>query len=887
MVTGAVRDADFHTPPTIECLVGPWWWLTPPKPVPRRAVLNRPGGDPGTPRVADHPRILEAAHQTARQILAEAEQARDRIRTSSGALSDSIRDDAHREAREIVEEARREVALAAQARRAAYDDREALRRAATRLGLAPEPTPEVLPEPPARPTPVLPALAVAVVGVCLQTVGYVLGWTGTTAPGLPLWAVGLVLLVAPFGWLATRDGLSDRTLAGLGLAFALLMYASWLLTNPLMATRFDESLHVTTLLDLTEREGLFQRHDMLPVSPFYPGLELATSALHWLTGLPDMACQVAVVGLSRTVLVVALFAGVRRVTRSGRAGFVAVLLYGASPQFYFFNAQFSYQTVAIAMLAAALWLLARAYDAPQRWPWREILPALACLGALAVTHHLTSWLTLATLLVVAVLFALGREWRRARLTSAVAGLSVLAIVAWSALVGPTLITYLGPIFEAAGADIVAIFSGDGPERSPGSGNGGEATPPWDLAVMALSILVWLALLAPSCWAAWRQRSIGRSVARYLPLVMAASYPLLHLTRFSSKAGEIGDRVSTFLFLAMALVVAAWLAPRLRPRRTVAATAVLGLVVLVLGGTIFGSGPAWQRTTGPYKPAAEQRAVDGTTVAVARWFERYVPVGARVGADNTFNRVLPNYADVRMVTSPGGLDGMTPVFIAEELEAYELGILVDTGTDFLVVDTRQADRQPFGSLFEGSSGYGEAGARISSEQLAKFADQPGFELVVDGPVKVYDVRGLRDEPRVFDDRSAAPLPGRFSWWRSVLTLLVLAGAVVTCVRLRVRSPADVRLLLLALPALMLLGLATVVLGLPGWSGAVVLPVAAAAVLWRAPRTDERSPGRRPGRRTALGAVALAAVLATATSAAGWATAQALLDTPVPPAPGGTP
>lgn len=753
----------------------------------------------------------------------------------------------------------------------------------------PAPTPDPTPDPVPRPARVLPALAVAVLGVATQTVGYVLGWAGVTAPGLPLWAVGLVLVVAPFGWLATRDRLSDRTLAGLAVAFALLMYASWLLTNPLMATRFDESLHVTTLLDLTERDGLFQRHDMLPVSPFYPGLELATSALHWLTGLPDMACQVAVVLLSRTVLVVALFAGVRRVTGSGRAGFVAVLLYGASPQFYFFNAQFSYQTVAIAMLAAALWLLARAYDAPQRWPWREMLPALACLGALAVTHHLTSWLTLVTLLGVTGLFALGREWRRARITGAVAGLSVLAIAAWSALVGPTLITYLGPIFEAAGADIVAIFSGDGPERAPGSGNGGEPTPLGDLAVMALSILLWLALLAPSCWAAWRQRSIGRSTARYLPLVMAASYPLLHLTRFSSKAGEIGDRVSTFLFLAMALVVAAWLAPRLRPRRVVAAVAVGGLVVLVVGGTIFGSGPAWQRTTGPYKPAAEQRAVDGETVAIARWFERHVPPGSRVGADNTFNRVLPNYADVRMVTAPGGLDGMTPVFIADELESDELGILVDTGTDFLVVDTRQADRQPFGSLFEGSSGYGEAGARISSAQLAKFDGQPGFELVLDGPVKVYDVRGLRDEPRVFEDRSAPPLPGRFSWWHAGLSLLVLAGAVVAAVRLRVRPPADARMLLLALPTLMAVGLVTVALGLPGWAGAVVLPVAVAAVLWRAPRLGAGEPraAGRPGRRTALGAAALVAVLAAATVASGWATAAALLDTPVPPAPGGTP
>lgn len=849
----------------------------------RGAVLNRPGGDPGLPPIAHPEHVLAAAHSTARQILAEAERTRAGTLAAGAALSDAIRDDARRQAALVVERAHAHVAAAADARRAAYDDQAAVHAAATGLGLSPreaQPAPEA---PPNRRVPVLPALAVAVLGLVAQTTGYVLGWQGTTAPGVPLWLAGLVLLVAPFGWLATRRGLGDRAWCLLGVAFALGLYASWLLTDPVLATRFDETLHVTTLLDLTEREGLFQRHDMLPVSPFYPGLELATAALHWLTGLPDMACQVGVVVLSRTVLVVALFAGVRRVTRSGRAGYVAVLLYGASPQFYFFNAQFSYQTVAIAMLAAALWLLARAYDAPQRRPWGEILPALACLAALALTHHLTSWLALLTLAGVSVLFALGREGRRARITGGVVALALVVVAGWSALVGPTLMSYLGPIFEDAGADIVAIFSGDGPERAPGAGSGGQPTPVGELGIMALSILLWLALLAPACWAAWRRRTLGRSTARYLPLVLAASYPLLHLTRFSAKAGEVGDRVSTFLFLAMAMVVAAWLAPRLTRLPGRAVLAVGALVVLVLGGTIFGSGPGWQRTTGPYLPAAEQRAIDGETIAVARWFERYAPRDARVGADTTFSRLLTNYADVRMVTAPGGLAGMTPVFIADELGDYETGILVDTGTDFLVVDTRLADREPYGSLFEGSDGYGEQAARLSAAQLAKFEGRPGFDLVLDGPVRVYDVRGLRGEAQVFADRAAPALPGRVSWPLAGLTLLVLTAALVAARRLRVAPPRDPRVLLLALPALMLAGLVVAVLGPPAALGPAVLVLAVLAVLRWAPRA-ESGPRERWPRRTALGAGVLVLVLAGTTVAAGWAAADALLDTPVPPAPG---
>jgi hypothetical protein len=57
--------------------------------------------------------------------------------------------------------------------------------------------------------------------------------------------------------------------------------------------------------------------------------------VHWLTGLPLVGAQILVVLLARSVLVMALFTLVRRGTGSGTAGGLAVLLYAASPQFYF------------------------------------------------------------------------------------------------------------------------------------------------------------------------------------------------------------------------------------------------------------------------------------------------------------------------------------------------------------------------------------------------------------------------------------------------------------------------------------------------------------------------------------------------------------------------
>src|ERR671931_1208211 len=78
-------------------------------------------------------------------------------------------------------------------------------------------------------------------------------------------------------------------------------------------------------------ERILRRHDLLAVSSFYPGLELATTGVHWLTGLPLVGAQILVVLLARSVLVMALFTLVRRGTGSGTAGGGALLLFPPPP----------------------------------------------------------------------------------------------------------------------------------------------------------------------------------------------------------------------------------------------------------------------------------------------------------------------------------------------------------------------------------------------------------------------------------------------------------------------------------------------------------------------------------------------------------------------------
>ena len=731
------------------------------------------------------------------------------------------------------------------------------------------------------------AILVAMLGLFVQVVGYGRGWAGDEGLPIVLWYVGFALIVCPFAALLLVEGRTGHQRLGASLALSLVLYASWLLSNPLMSTRFDENLHVTTLVDLIEHAEFFRLNSMLPVSPHFPGLELATAGVHWITGLPLFACQVLVVLSARITFVTALFLMASRIGRSTTVGAFAVLVYVSSTQFYFFNAQFSYQTVAIAMVMAAFYLLVRAFDSPVERPWTLLVTAQLCLASLAITHHLTSWITIATLWVLAFFFWWGGERRRFRLTLVTAELATATVAAWTAVIAPLLIDYLGPIFTEAQSQITAILSGGSQAREAGVAADGSVTPQWEVIVMASSVLLWCLLLLPAGWRAWRGGSIGATRARYLPLLVALAFPALQASRFSSAAGEISDRASTFVFMAMALVVGAWLAGRVADLRALLVPASL---ILVLGGTIIGSGPDWQRVPGPFLAGAEQRSIDSESVAVARWAGKYLPEGSNVAADFTFARLIPNFADVTAVTQPAGFESVTPMFLSTSMDQNSLQLILRNEVDFVVVDTRLENQtQKSGCFYEGCAGYGAAAATVKPEMLEKFEGEPGFDLVLDGPVKIYDVREVRGVAATFDDRPDQGLPGDwYPWQAGVTALLLLAGLVLRRHLLHFRRfrAGDAWRFALVLPVSMVLGTVGVLLGFAPVAGAV-----AAAVLGYVLLRLSTNPEQLPRERTTEswvwgGLVGLLAVACVALAV--WSTWHGLLDAPglPPPLAGGS-
>ena len=555
-------------------------------------------------------------------------------------------------------------------------------------------------------------------------------------------------------WVMTRPRL---TRTSRNMAIACLAVTPTLMsraTDPLLLTGFDEQLHLRTLADIISSHQLFQPNPVLDVSPRYPGLETVTVVFNEL-GLPPMMAAVTLILIARLVLVFVLCDAVELLTESSRAGGLAVAVYALSPQFVWFNSQFSYQTLALPLALGAISLIGRARDADEPLPL--LGGATVCLLGVALTHHLTSFLTV-TFLIVWTLAERG-EARIRVAYGAMAGLS--ATVLWAIVQRSTLEQYFGPMIDDLASEL-----GGGVRRQAFQDSAGTATPLMDRVLLltyagALTLTVMALFFLTVRWQRRREHDLYYWNPQLLVMGLSLAIPVLLAARVVPKGVEIFTRSSSFLFLPLSFVVVNymgrldwWHMGRLpdrppqqfgpEPTRHGRLWHLVGSVlasVVFLGGYVLGSGPAWARLPGSYLPAADSRSMDAETLAAVKWAGESLPPGSRIGADRVSAVLLA--ADARLWPVYEGLNGVkTPeLYVPYQWGMDETDKANALKIRYLYVDERMADSlPPFGYYF--ASGEVDQGKKFTAAQLTKFDKVPGIKTVYrHGPVSIYDLKGL--------------------------------------------------------------------------------------------------------------------------------------------------
>ncbi|HXY28300.1 MAG TPA: hypothetical protein VEH82_08460, partial [Acidimicrobiales bacterium] len=597
-------------------------------------------------------------------------------------------------------------------------------------------------------------IALAGAGLLMQGVADALARNGDSSTALRLFVAGMALLFGACAWRLTGAPArrNERLLVSLVLGLGLL--ASYLMRYPLLLTSFDELQHRATLSHLLSSRALFPANTLLPVSPYYSGLELVTAATRSLTGLPLTVDQVIVLTAVRVLLVLAVFLVVERVCGSARAGGVGALVYMANPQFYAFDSMYAYETMALALAAAAVYLLFASVDRARPGMGRLFVLALCTVAAAVVTHHLTGWITVGFVVAWAVGLALSarfrrsgtpalrtRWWAQARVVGVAAAISVVLGAAWTQFVGSRLTSYVGPIFSAAYSDIASALGNLHGNRQFFHSASGGVTPTWDIVLILGSAAAWCLILVPSLYGVAFKRSVRGGPLRYLPAVIAATYPLLLLANVSSSSKAVAGRATEFTFFGVAVVVGAWVARRIArgprwPERL--ATIAVGTLCGV-GSLLFGIGPIVAVLPGAYQVGADEHSLGSPSLAVAHWADMNIPAGTHVAADRDNGDLLNAIAGVDPVTPEAGLVNPETLYFDHRLTPYDISLIRRADIRYVFVDDRLAQGLPLYGVYVAD---GEPQTRLTLEQLNKFDSYPGIRRVYDnGPIKVYDVSAL--------------------------------------------------------------------------------------------------------------------------------------------------
>ena len=542
-------------------------------------------------------------------------------------------------------------------------------------------------------------------------------------------------------------------------ALGIALYLAKVLVSPHGFSNFDEFIHWTTATDIVENQRLYTPNALLPISPLYPGLELVTTALSQVSGLPVFAAGTVVIGILRLVCLGAVFAIYENVTGSSRIACVGCLVYMGHSNFFGFHSGFAYESLAIAFLALALLVpVTKQMSSTESGSLPALLITSMLTGALAVTHHLTSYLAAALLTGFALLEMIRTNTPRSNYRAlALATIAGAAAYAGFHTVGGTTASYLGPEVEGGLDGFLRLFTGTAPPRELFVSQSGIHLPLFMRIAGVGSAIILCAALAGGFFrtlhlAGFEPMRGLKALLRWdnsllvLLTLMTLLFPIALLLRLSPMSWEVGNRLGSILFFGVAIVTATaihlqWIGTN--PTRLRIGIVGVLLTLVFLGGIVAGG--AASAIPSRYKVAADAPSVEPMGIEAAIWTKTWLGAHHRIATDRTNRLLMALYGRQEIATTiQDGVD-TTPLLVAQYMTSYELDLIKKAKLDYILVDLRLSQALPgVGVYFEKGEPSDVHQEPPATSALLKFNYNPEIGRPFDnGALKLFDVRALRD------------------------------------------------------------------------------------------------------------------------------------------------
>ncbi|MET8151487.1 hypothetical protein ACIBSW_07430 [Actinoplanes sp. NPDC049668] len=592
-------------------------------------------------------------------------------------------------------------------------------------------------------------LTISALGVLMVALAYAGGRVGTGNAHLAYW-IGQVVVFTP---VVVR--LLSRRMAGVAESFVLVMglalnqYLLKWMYSPDQFRFPDELQHWLATTVILESGELFGPNPALPPAEHFPGLAEMGAAVAQLTGLPVTAAGVIVAGVAHLVFVGLLFAVVLRASNSPAVAGVACAIYATALHYLFFNSMFLYQTAALPFFMLTIWAVRRwrTGGGPQ-FAWL----AVVSMALTTVSHHVTAFALVATLLLLAVAeLTTERPRRWSALIMPAAAVAVVA--AWILLVATDVLGYLEEPVDQVMRTVSQLLSGTSEPAAKSA--------PVSLGQLAVqgAGLLGLAVLYVAVTRDMVQRH-DRDWWRWAAVAGGLIFFAGNGVRFLGQNGpEIAGRLSTFTYIPISILAAIGLVRgvQLIPARDaeghrwraaapaidvvmpggwnlysrVAAGAAM-ITLLMIGARAGGWPPLASLLPGPYLPGGYERSVDEPGLAAAEWQRRVLGPGNRVGGDATSVSLASTYGRQDPVREVG------PLYYADSWGLEQEDLVEQLHLQYLVVDRRLGTQLPeSGAYFELDPRSGQITSPLTDAQLGKFDTLTDVDRMYDnGTVRVY-------------------------------------------------------------------------------------------------------------------------------------------------------
>jgi hypothetical protein len=556
------------------------------------------------------------------------------------------------------------------------------------------------------------------------------------------WVATGILIVPTATYLVAANPTRTQRLIAVT-AFGLTLYLAKVVLAPAGFKFHDEFAHWRTAGDLVATHGLFAANPLIPVSALYPGLELATTAISQVSGLSIFVSAVVLVGVARLVLLLALFLFIERASASARLAALAVLVYAGNPNFLFFDSQYSYESLALPLGMLLLYLAVRRRA---EGATAATVGAALVAAALAVTHHMTSWLVGAAITAMALVVA-GYRLRHPGdppiMAGRVAALSIAGPLLWFAVVGTQAIGYVTPHVAGGGRELLNIIAGNSHPRTLFVGVG-QVSPLWERALGFGAVVILLVGVAVGTVQLWRRRSTVGALMLFLGLV-ACLYPGSLALRLTTLGSESSNRTSEFVYVSLGALTAfvALAALDRWPRSRLLPVLLVAGVVVIIGGGIVVGWARWARLPGPYIVSGDPNSIEPQGLTSAHWSLRHLGPGNRIAADR-INGILMG-SPLGQQTLISGLSahvGTQPLLLGARFDDAARQVVRRGTIRYVVADRRLSEALPFTGI------YVEKGEKpwrhpLTPRAAAKFDHLFGSDRVYDsGAIQIFRLGGRR-------------------------------------------------------------------------------------------------------------------------------------------------